>query len=71
MKWVGVSARGRTSERSLCKMIWTTPLTETIDSFERLCNGEGDDLPEGAFMYVGSLDDARVKGEKMAAEAAG
>jgi F-type H+-transporting ATPase subunit beta len=44
-----------------------TPLTETIDSFERLCNGEGDDLPESAFMYVGSLDDAKAKAEKMAA----
>jgi F-type H+-transporting ATPase subunit beta len=46
----------------------TTPLEETIDSFDRLCNGEGDDLPEGAFMYVGTLDDARAKAEKMAAE---
>ncbi|MCH8269730.1 MAG: F0F1 ATP synthase subunit beta, partial [Planctomycetes bacterium] len=44
-----------------------TPLEETIDSFERLANGEGDDLPESAFMYIGSLDDARAKAEKMAA----
>jgi F-type H+/Na+-transporting ATPase subunit beta len=44
-----------------------TPLEDTIDSFERLCNGEGDDLPESAFMYVGTLDDARKKAEKMAA----
>jgi F-type H+-transporting ATPase subunit beta len=43
----------------------TSTLESTIDSFERLCNGEGDDLPEGAFMYVGSLDDARKKAEKM------
>ncbi|QYK49665.1 MAG: F0F1 ATP synthase subunit beta [Phycisphaeraceae bacterium] len=42
-----------------------TTLEQTIDSFERLCNGEGDDLPEGAFMYVGTLDDARAKAEKM------
>ena len=41
-------------------------LESTIDSFERLCNGEGDNLPEGAFMYVGSLDDAKAKAEKMA-----
>ncbi len=46
----------------------TTPLADTIDSFERICNGEGDDLPENAFMYVGTLDDARAKAEKMAAE---
>jgi F-type H+-transporting ATPase subunit beta len=44
-----------------------SPLASTIDSFERLCNGEGDDLPEGAFMYVGSLDDAKAKATKMAA----
>ena len=44
-----------------------TPLEETIDSFERLVGGEGDDLPESAFMYVGNLDDARAKAEKMAA----
>ena len=47
-----------------------TPLKETIDSFRRLCEGEGDDLPESAFMYVGTLDDARAKAEKMAAGAA-
>jgi F-type H+-transporting ATPase subunit beta len=47
-----------------------TRLEDTIDSFERLANGEGDDLPESAFMYVGTLDDARKKAEKMAAEAA-
>ncbi len=41
-------------------------LESTIDSFERLCNGEGDDLPESAFMYVGSLDDAKAKAAKMA-----
>ena len=45
-----------------------TPLAETIDSFKRLCEGEGDDLPESAFMYVGTLDDAKAKAEKMAAE---
>jgi F-type H+-transporting ATPase subunit beta len=45
----------------------TSTLDSTIDSFERLCNGEGDDIPEGAFMYVGTLDDARKKAEKMKA----
>ncbi len=47
----------------------TTPLEETIESFERLCDGEGDDMPESAFMYVGSLDDAKAKAEEMAAAA--
>jgi F-type H+-transporting ATPase subunit beta len=42
-------------------------LEQTIDSFERLCNGEGDDLPESAFMYVGTLEDAKAKAAKMAA----
>ena len=42
-------------------------LDQTIDSFERLCNGEGDSLPEGAFMYVGTLEDAKAKAAKMAA----
>ncbi|RMH13466.1 MAG: F0F1 ATP synthase subunit beta, partial [Gammaproteobacteria bacterium] len=46
-----------------------TSLSETLDSFKRLCEGEGDDIPEGAFMYVGTLDDARKKAEKMAATA--
>ncbi|MBS0197238.1 MAG: F0F1 ATP synthase subunit beta [Planctomycetes bacterium] len=44
-----------------------SPLEQTIDSFERLCEGEGDTLPEGAFMYVGTLDDAKAKAAKMAA----
>jgi len=44
------------------------PLEETIDSFDRLADGEGDDLPESAFMYVGNLEDARAKAERMAAE---
>ncbi|MBX3353321.1 MAG: F0F1 ATP synthase subunit beta [Phycisphaeraceae bacterium] len=43
-----------------------TSLDAMIDSFERLVAGEGDDLPEGAFMYVGTLDDAKAKAERMA-----
>ncbi len=46
-----------------------TPLKDTIDSFRRLCAGEADDLPEGAFMYVGTIDDAHAKAEKMVADA--
>jgi F-type H+/Na+-transporting ATPase subunit beta len=46
----------------------TTPLDDTIDSFDRLADGEGDDLPESAFMYVGTLDEARAKADRMAAE---
>ena len=43
-----------------------TPLKTTIDSFKRICDGEGDDIPESAFMYVGTLDDAKAKAAKMA-----
>jgi F-type H+-transporting ATPase subunit beta len=43
-----------------------TSLEDTIDSFERVVAGEADDLPEGAFMYVGTLDDAKAKAKKMA-----
>jgi F-type H+-transporting ATPase subunit beta len=47
----------------------TSSLEDTIDSFNRICEGEGDDLPESAFMYVGTLEDARAKAGKMAASA--
>jgi len=46
-----------------------TPMSETIDSFKRLCDGEGDDLPQQAFRYVGNLDDAKAKAEQLAIEA--
>ncbi len=46
----------------------TSALEETITSFSQICDGEADDLPESAFMYVGSLDDARAKAERLAAE---
>ncbi len=43
-----------------------TPLKDTIASFKAVCDGEGDDLPESAFMYVGTLADARAKAERLA-----
>jgi F-type H+-transporting ATPase subunit beta len=46
-----------------------SPLDQTLDSFRRICAGEADELPEGAFMYVGSLDDAKAKAEAMTASA--
>ncbi len=39
-------------------------------SVDQLTEGEGDDLPESAFMYVGTLDDARAKAEKKVATVA-
>ncbi|MDA7950850.1 MAG: F0F1 ATP synthase subunit beta [Pirellulaceae bacterium] len=46
-----------------------TTLEDTIRSFEEICNGKWDDLPEDAFLYVGSVDQAAEQAEKMAAAA--
>ncbi|KAK5194032.1 atp2, beta subunit of the F1 sector of mitochondrial F1F0 ATP synthase [Exophiala xenobiotica] len=43
-------------------------LKDTISSFQKIMNGEGDDLPEGAFYMVGDFESARAKGEKILAE---
>src|SRR5262249_8696494 len=43
-----------------------TPLAETIRSFEELCDGKWDHLPEGAFMYVGAIEEAAEQAKKMA-----
>jgi F-type H+/Na+-transporting ATPase subunit beta len=40
-------------------------LPETVRSFKDLVEGKCDDLPEQAFMYVGSIDEAREKAEKL------
>ena len=37
------------------------PIAETIESFEMLCNGELDDLPEQAFLNVGNAEAAMAK----------
>ncbi|MBI1347886.1 F0F1 ATP synthase subunit beta [bacterium] len=44
-----------------------TPLADTIRSFEELCDGKWDHLPEAAFMYVGAIEDAAAQAERMAA----
>ncbi|TGO30237.1 hypothetical protein BPAE_0007g01190 [Botrytis paeoniae] len=43
-------------------------LKNTIASFKSIMNGEGDDLPEGAFYMVGDFASARAKGEKILAD---
>ena len=43
-----------------------TKLSDTLRSFEEICNGQADDLPEQAFLYVGSIDDVREKAKEMA-----
>jgi F-type H+-transporting ATPase subunit beta len=42
-----------------------TKREDTIKSFDAIVNGEADDLPEQAFLYVGDLDSAREKARKM------
>ena len=44
-----------------------TKKEDTIRSFKELCDGKWDHLPEGAFMYVGAVEEAAEKAEKMAA----
>ncbi len=46
-----------------------TPLEDTIRSFEELCDGKWDHLPEQAFMYIGSIEQAEQQAKKMQAEA--
>jgi len=42
---------------------------DTVRSFQDILDGKCDDMPEQAFQYVGSIDEARVKAEEMAAKA--
>ncbi|MCC6435391.1 MAG: F0F1 ATP synthase subunit beta [Acidimicrobiales bacterium] len=43
----------------------TTPVEETVESFEMLVNGDLDDLPEQAFLNVGGAQAARDKAEQL------
>ncbi len=43
-----------------------TPLEDTIRSFEEICDGKWDHLPEQAFMYVGAIEQAAAQAERMA-----
>jgi F-type H+-transporting ATPase subunit beta len=45
-----------------------TKVADTLRSFKELCDGKWDHLPEGAFMYVGPIEMAAAKAEKMKAE---
>jgi len=46
-----------------------TSLEDTIRSFEEICDGKWDHLPESAFMYVGAIEQAEEQAKKMAQEA--
>ena len=72
-----VVARARRIERFLSQPFFVaeaftgkdgefTKIEDTIRSFEELCDGKHDALPEGAFMYVGSIDQAVEAAKKMA-----
>jgi F-type H+-transporting ATPase subunit beta len=41
-----------------------TPLAETIRSFEEICDGKWDHLPEDAFKYVGAIEQAEAQWKK-------
>ena len=43
-------------------------VADTIRGFKMLCQGELDDLPEQAFLYVGAIEEAIEKAERMKAE---
>jgi F-type H+-transporting ATPase subunit beta len=43
----------------------TTPVDETVESFELLVQGDLDDLPEQAFLNVGGADAARAKAKQL------
>lgn len=45
-------------------------IQDTIKGFQRILDGEVDHLPEQAFLNVGTIEDAIVKGEKIMAQAA-
>ncbi len=41
-----------------------TPIADTIRSFEEICEGKWDHLPEDAFMYVGAIEQAEAQWKK-------
>ncbi|MCB9851153.1 MAG: F0F1 ATP synthase subunit beta [Phycisphaerales bacterium] len=74
-----VVARARKIERFLSQPFFVaevftgfpgnyTSLEDTIRSFEELCEGKWDHLPEQAFMYVGTIEEAAAKAEKLKAQ---
>ena len=44
------------------------PIAETIRGFKMILDGELDDMPEMAFLSVGTIDDAIAKGQKLIAQ---
>jgi F-type H+-transporting ATPase subunit beta len=44
------------------------PLRETVRGFREILDGKHDDLPEQAFMMVGTIDEAREKADRLSRE---
>jgi F-type H+-transporting ATPase subunit beta len=45
------------------------PVSDTVHSFKAILDGEGDYLPEDAFTYVGTFEEAKAKGDAILAKA--
>ncbi|WP_428939048.1 F0F1 ATP synthase subunit beta [Fontivita pretiosa] len=43
-----------------------TKIADTIRSFDEICEGKVDDLPEQAFLYVGAIEEARERAKELA-----
>ena len=43
-----------------------TKIDDTIRSFEEICDGKWDHLPEDAFMYVGAIEQAEEQAKRLA-----
>lgn len=44
------------------------PVSETVRSFKEILEGKYDDLPEQAFLYVGTIEDAVKKAQMLKEE---
>ncbi|MHC4067730.1 MAG: F0F1 ATP synthase subunit beta [Planctomycetota bacterium] len=75
-----VVARARRIERFLSQPFYLaeqftgfagnyTRIDDTIRSFGEICEGKWDHLPEAAFLYVGGVEEAAAKAERLQAEA--
>jgi F-type H+-transporting ATPase subunit beta len=43
-----------------------TKIADTLKSFDEICSGKADDLPESAFLYTGTIEDVRARAKEMA-----
>jgi len=77
-----VVARARRIERFLSQPFFVaepftgkagnfTKIEDTIRSFEEICDGKWDHLPESAFMYIGTIEEAATAYEDAVKKAGG